>query len=113
MHEASIILSIISIVEEEARRRGVSRVNSVTMCVGELACVEERSLRGCFEVAVEMSALAGAELIIEPVESVFRCDSCGASSQGRAWADACPQCNADRMTLVHGRELFVKSFEAD
>ncbi|WP_371384776.1 hydrogenase maturation nickel metallochaperone HypA [Pseudodesulfovibrio karagichevae] len=113
MHETAIILSTISIVEEEAKKRGVSQIHSVTMCVGELACVEEQTLRGCFEVAVETSTLSGAELIIKPVEAVFCCGSCGASNRGRTWSDTCPRCKAANLTLTQGRELYVKSFEAD
>ncbi|SKA67811.1 hydrogenase maturation nickel metallochaperone HypA [Desulfobaculum bizertense] len=113
MHEISIILSIISIVEEEAKKHGISHVHSVTICVGELSCVEEQTLRGCFEVATETSSLAGAKLIIEPVEAVFNCARCGGSIRAHTWLNTCSHCNANDLNLVQGRELFVKNFEAD
>lgn len=113
MHEASLVLSTISIVEEEAKRLGVTKINSITMCVGELACVEEQTLRGCFEVAVEDGTLSGTELIIEPVQAVYRCDKCDASLTGRKQPPVCPKCNIGSLCLEKGRELYVKSFEAD
>ena len=113
MHETSIVLSIISIVEDEARKRRVSRINTVTLCVGELASIEENTLRGCFEIAVENSMLAEAELVIEPVEAVFSCNCCGVTVTGRSGPDSCPGCQCSSLNLKQGRELYVKSFEAD
>ncbi len=113
MHETSIVLSTISIVEDEARKHGVSKINSITMCIGELTCVEKETLRGCFDVAVESGALAGAKLIIEPVAAVFRCEKCGASLGRKQWSGTCPKCAGGDVCLEQGRELYVKSFEAD
>lgn len=113
MHEASIVLSVISIVEEEAGKHGVLKVNTITMCVGELSCVEKQTLQACFEIASKSPALEKAELIFEPVKAVLRCDSCGAAFGRENWLENCPECNGSSISIEHGRELYVKNFDAD
>lgn len=59
MHELGLTRNIVAIVSEHAAGR---RVRRVRLAIGPLACVEREALSFCFDIVVEGTALAGAEL---------------------------------------------------
>ena len=65
MHEMSIASSVMEAVQKEAEARGAVRVASIGLRIGELAAVDEDSLRFCFEVLVQDTEFARTELKIE------------------------------------------------
>ncbi|MDC7217724.1 MAG: hydrogenase maturation nickel metallochaperone HypA [Spirochaetales bacterium] len=113
MHEASIVLGILNIVEEEAKRLHLNKVNKITMCLGEFTCAEVQTLRDCFELVAEPTLAAEAELIIESVKATAKCNRCRKVFPVKKQEMECPYCGSKTMRLKSGRELYVKSFEAD
>ena len=65
MHEMSIASSVMEAVQREAETRGAVRVASVGLRIGDLAAVDEDSLRFCFDVLVQDTEFARTELKIE------------------------------------------------
>lgn len=65
MHELSLAEDMVGIVEAAARRNGATRVASVRVEIGELACVEPESLAFAFEVCAREGCARGARLDIE------------------------------------------------
>jgi hydrogenase nickel incorporation protein HypA/HybF len=74
MHELSVAVGIVELCNEHA---GNARVRSVRLKVGTLCCLQPESLRFCFQVAAEGTALQGAALDIERVPAHSRCRDCG------------------------------------
>ena len=54
MHELSVAVGIVELCNEHA---GNARVRSVRLKVGTLCCLQPESLRFCFQVAAEGTAL--------------------------------------------------------
>ncbi|MBV6655322.1 MAG: hydrogenase maturation nickel metallochaperone HypA, partial [Mameliella sp.] len=68
MHELSIALGVVDIASKAFRDTGASRIESITLEIGELAGVQLESLYFVWPSAVEGTVLEGAERIIETVE---------------------------------------------
>ena len=55
MHEMSLAESVRQIIEDAARKQGFTRVKTVWLEIGQLACVEKESLRFCFDAVTHGS----------------------------------------------------------
>ncbi len=111
MHELSIALSILDLASEEADRQGV-RVVAVRLKLGPLSGVVKEALLSSWELAREMSPLAGARLVIEPTPLLIRCPACGQERPAVSIQElCCRDCGAPAAEVVSGRELEVTGLE--
>ncbi len=76
MHEYSLIMSLLSRVEEEARRHGALQVHALAIRVGDLSGVDPDLLTGAYEIARDGTPCAGAELRITRVPAHWSCPRC-------------------------------------
>jgi hydrogenase nickel incorporation protein HypA/HybF len=76
MHEYSLIQSLLSRAEDEARRRGAIRVHALAIRVGDLSGVDPDLLTGAYELAREGTACAAAELRVTRVPAAWSCPRC-------------------------------------
>ena len=112
MHELSIAVSIIEMVEEEIERRGGVRVYAVNLKVGGLSGVVPQALEASYEIAAENTALKGSQLRIEHVPVIVYCPDCDTQRELRSIQDfTCPECGIPTPEVVHGKELEVVSLE--
>jgi hydrogenase nickel incorporation protein HypA/HybF len=112
MHELSIALSILEMVEDEAEKRGGIDVVAVHLKLGPLAGVVKESLASAYELAREYSPLAKTRLVIEDVPIIGYCQSCRAEREVVSVQDIrCAVCGAATPRLVSGRELEVSALE--
>jgi hydrogenase nickel incorporation protein HypA/HybF len=113
MHEMSIAQSILEVVQQytkgndQAKDANAPRVKSVHLKIGEMAGVVPESLRFCFEVASEGTAVQGAELLIDEVPITCRCVSCNAEFSVERFLFLCPTCGTPDVELISGNELDV------
>ena len=83
MHELSIAMSILDVVEEESARHGDGRVAAVHLKLGPLSGVVKESLLAAFEMAREETPLKDCELLIEEIPIVVYCPVC--ATQNDPW----------------------------
>ncbi len=111
MHELSIALSLLDLVEEEAGRRGV-RVTAVHLRLGPLSGVVRDALVSAFELAREGTPQEQANLVIEEVPVVVSCPRCAAPKMlESAWELCCPTCGTPTPEILSGRELDLVALE--
>jgi hydrogenase nickel incorporation protein HypA/HybF len=111
MHELSIALSLLDLVEEEAARRGC-RVAAIHLRLGPLSGVVRQALASAFDLAREGTPMAEAELIVEEVPVVVACPSCQAErAPVSAFELRCGDCGAPTPEVVRGGELEVVALE--
>lgn len=67
MHELSIVMSILDLVEEEAERRGNPRVEAIHLRIGTLSGVVKEALLSAYELAAEQTPFAESKLVVEDV----------------------------------------------
>jgi len=112
MHELSIALSILDLVEEEMERRGNAHLEAIHLKLGPLAGVVKEALLSAFELASEQTDLAGCSLIIEDVPISVHCSQCNAERPVCSLQSfRCAECGTPASDVLHGRELQVSGLE--
>ena len=77
VHEYSLVQSLVSRVEEEARRRGALAVHSVSVRVGELSGVDPELFRTAYETFRAGTICESAPLTLARVPASWSCPRCG------------------------------------
>jgi hydrogenase nickel incorporation protein HypA/HybF len=112
MHELSIALSILEMVDEEAERLGGVRVEAVHLKLGALSGVVSDALLAAFDLAREGFPSKDCRLLIEEVPVAVRCPNCRETRPAASIQHlACGVCGAPAGEVVCGRELEVVSLE--
>ena len=114
MHEMGIATEIVRIVTDSipAEMAG-SKVARVNLKVGKLAAVVPQSLRFCFEIVAKETPVEGAQLNIQEVAVVARCNSCDHQWEIGEPVFICPQCQSGSIEMLSGRELDIDSIELE
>ena len=116
MHETALASALLKIVLDEVEKHEKAggrryRVTQINLKAGLLVCLEEKTLRGCFELLAEESPLAGARLAVRRPPLPGRCATCGREVETSA-SLACPACGGYAVDWRGGREMEVASIEA-
>jgi hydrogenase nickel incorporation protein HypA/HybF len=112
MHELSIAMSILDVVEEAAQRRGDARVAVIHLKVGPLSGVVKEALISAFALAREGTMFAECELMIEDVPLIAFCPLCAVDREiPSVQYICCPVCDTPTPEVVSGRELDVVAME--
>ena len=113
MHEMALAESILTTLQEQARRHDYARVRTVWLEIGPLASVEEQSLRFSFDVVVKGTLADGARLEIETSPAQAWCLPCSRSVVVTRRFDVCPECGGYQLQMTSGDELRIKELEVD
>jgi hydrogenase nickel incorporation protein HypA/HybF len=113
MHELALSRSIVDLVVDCACKEGVHAVTRVVVEVGMAAGVEPDALRFCFDIVAADTLAQGAELAIETITVQARCRNCACEFEPARLVSSCPRCGSYAPSLLWGRELRVKSFDAE
>jgi hydrogenase nickel incorporation protein HypA/HybF len=109
MHELGITQNIVAIVAEHAKDRKVSKV---TLQIGALSAIIPDSIRFCFDVCAEGTPAEGAQLEIETIAGLGRCNMCLAEIPLSILAEVC-SCGSRDITCIAGQELKIKDMEVE
>ena len=114
MHELSIALSIIDIVEEEADRLGTVRIRAIHLRLGPLSGVATAALLGAYEMVRAESRFTDVRLVIEEIPVVLFCAPCNAERAAESLQSMrCVECGAPSSHIVRGRELDITALEIE
>lgn len=112
MHEMGIATQIIEIASASIPQDlDDVRVERVNLKIGKLAAVVPESLRFCFDIASKETPLDGAELHIEEIPIVARCQACREEWVINEPVFTCVSCNSGEIDILSGRELNIESIE--
>jgi len=113
MHEMSLAESMLQIIEDTARRQGFTRVRTVWLEIGQLACVEQESLRFGFDAVTRGSIAQQARLEIIETAGQGRCEKCDEVFPLAALYEACPKCGSYDVRVIGGDAMRVKELEVE
>lgn len=113
MHEVSIIQNVIKIVTQKAIENKFTRVNKVSLKIGELSGVMPESLNFAFKSCIMDTMLEGSTLEIEKVSAVAKCIDCIQEFPIDHYNKLCPICNRFSSTIISGYELYINTIEGD
>ena len=114
MHELSIAMEILDIVEKEAVKHGAVEVKKVRLKIGDLSGVETDSLTFSFDaIKGEKELTKQAELLINRIPVRINCTPCGTEFEGAGMLVSCPKCEGFETQLLAGEELEIEDIEID
>ena len=114
MHEVSIALSLLEIIEERCRQEGCQSVESVKVRVGKASGILPESLTFAFEVVKKDTVAREAKLIIDLVPLGGLCAKCGNQFfTEEAYILECPHCSSTSFKIIQGRELELVELEVN
>ncbi len=111
MHELAIVESIVDIVLKEMTAHNLSRVEKITLRIGEMRQVVPEAMHFGFECVTKDTPLEGAQLIIENVPITGRCEKCSHEFIVKNWLENCPACQNPVIKFISGKELEIVDFE--
>jgi hydrogenase nickel insertion protein HypA len=76
MHEMSLAMAVLQIVEDAASEQRFQRVKTVFLEIGELAAVEPEAMRFCFDAVIRGTLAEGAVLKVIEVAGEGLCFNC-------------------------------------
>ncbi|CAH1192246.1 Hydrogenase maturation factor HypA [Candidatus Nitrotoga sp. BS] len=113
MHEMSLAENVLQIIEDTAHKQGYTRVKTVWLEIGQLACVEQASMRFCFDLVMRDSIAHEARLEITDTAGQGRCAQCSIEMPIAALYEACPKCGSYEIQVTGGDEMRVKELEVE
>jgi len=111
MHEMSLAEGIRSIVEDQARTHGFSRVRVLRLEIGRFAGVEKPALDFAFDVVMRGSPAEGARLEMIDLPGQALCYDCARTVEIADRLDPCPLCGGGRLIPQGGDEMRIKDME--
>lgn len=113
MHEVSIIQSVVEIVTNKAIENKFTKVNKVSLKIGELSGVMPESLNFAFKSCIIDTMLEDSTLEIEKVKAVAKCINCMKEFPIDHFNKLCPICNKFSSNIISGYELYINTIEGD
>jgi len=111
MHELSITQTMLDLVIEQARKNGAEKVEKIRLVIGEMSGVVDDCVRFYFEFLSQGTIAEGAQLSFRRVAPKARCRNCGQEFTFNELDWICPHCQAARIDIVAGKELYLESIE--
>jgi len=113
MHEMALCVSIMEIVEDEARRRSFSNVRTVCLELGALSGVAPEAMKFCFSVVAARTVADGAALEIVESPGLAWCMACSTSVEIARRCEPCPCCGSYQLQVTAGEQMRLRELEID
>lgn len=114
MHELSVTESIVNIVVKRALADKAEKVLTIHLKIGEMTDLVGECIQQYFDYLSKGTIAEGAILSIEKSPVAFQCADCSTTfpvSLKESGKIVCNQCGGDNVTLISGREFYVKHIE--
>lgn len=112
MHEAALTQGLVKILIAEAGRHQVARITRVRLKIGAMRAVEPQSIAFCFSAFAAGTVAENAELTIDVMPAIARCQRCGTEFVVKKFHFQCSRCHHREVQLIQGNELYIESFDA-
>ena len=113
MHELGIVFHMADLLEEVGQEQGLTSIGKVVVELGEVSGVVTEFFDDAWQwVSNKHDLLRGAELVIDRIEAVTVCNSCGKTYGTVKHGRICPYCESPDTELLRGNELNIKEIEA-
>ena len=113
MHEVSVALSLLEMIETRCRQEGYQSVESVRVRVGRASGILPEAFSFAFEAAKEGTLAGKAKFFIDIVPLGGLCSQCGNQfTTEEPFILECPSCSSSSFRINQGRELELVGLEA-
>jgi len=111
MHELSVTESILTIVLKHAQTNRAEKVLAINLKIGELSELVSECIQHYFDYLSKGTIAEGAVIDVERSPIIFQCNDCEHSfevSLKDTRDFACPRCGGVKVSLISGREFYIK-----
>jgi hydrogenase nickel incorporation protein HypA/HybF len=109
MHELSILIEVVRIVEELAEEQKIEKVGAIVLQIGELSSVVPQFMQEYFPMVVENKPVfKDTKLEIEILPGMARCQKCETVFNVIENKGYCPKCRSFDKDLLCGQEFLIK-----
>ncbi|NOZ33834.1 MAG: hydrogenase maturation nickel metallochaperone HypA [Chlorobi bacterium] len=109
----SIVVSIIDIAENEAKKAHAEKISELELDIGTVSGIELNALNFAFESVKPQTMLKNAEIKINIIYAKSKCEDCSFEYKTDNVYNLCPKCNSYRTHIIQGKEMKVKSISVD
>jgi hydrogenase nickel insertion protein HypA len=114
MHEVHLVRAIVDTVEKQAASQGAKSVKRVNIRFNPLTSHSGDHVQFSFDVVKkETRLLQNADLKLNEVEPLLRCNKCGDQFHGHHLPDVCPKCGAVDVKAVNSTDMVLEGFEIE
>lgn len=113
MHEVSLAEEILRIVESTAVEQAFSKVEGLTLEIGDLAGVEAEALEFALTHMATGTLLEGATLTLLTVPGSGYCKLCRVRAPIEFIQSPCPKCGEQPLLDLEGTELRIRDLEVN
>lgn len=108
MHELSLAEAVLERIQASAREQSFTRVSTIWLEIGQLACVEVEAMKFCFDAVARGTLAEGATLEIISTPGKGWCARCARESLISEPLALCTHCGEHGLKLTGGTEMRVK-----
>lgn len=113
MHEMSIAMNILDIVQEYAEKEKATQVKEIELEIGTLSGIEFDALKFALEVTMKTALTKNSKIKIQKVQAKSACIDCKNEFETLNLFEQCPKCQSYSTEIIKGKELQVKSLLID
>lgn len=111
MHELPVVLDIVKVMDEEARKNAFRKITQINLVIGELSSIIDESVQMYFEAIAKDHPCENAKLTFEFKPAILKCKQCGKEFPHRKDFQ-CPDCGGDAVLIKGtGHEFYIRSFD--
>ncbi len=111
MHELSLAVEILELVDRAAKDSAFLKVHALRLEVGQLSGVETAALRFALESLAPGSRIEGARIVIEEPKGMAWCAPCGKTVPLSIRGEPCPRCGGHDLQITGGQGFRVIDLE--
>ncbi len=115
MHEFSICQTIVDTAIEEIEKHGLKPRSLIKthVVVGKLRQLVPEYLQFAYETLTKNTIIEGSVLEISTKPIIGKCKKCGWEGEMSVACFRCQKCESNNAEIIGGRELYLKSLEAE
>ena len=109
MHELSVLIEVVRIVEELADEQNIDKVGAIVLQIGELSSVVPRFMEEYFQYVIDgKPKFKDTKLEIEILPGMASCQKCQTVFNIVENKGYCPECRSFDKDLLCGQEFLIK-----
>jgi hydrogenase nickel incorporation protein HypA/HybF len=113
MHELKIAQDVLNIIEQEAKKNRISRVNKFVLRIGKLRQCFSSFLKYIFQIITKETIAEAAEVIIEEIDITACCKKCHTKFIVHKHNYLCPNCGSGYCEIITGDEIILVTIEGE
>ena len=113
MHELAVTQYVFELVNKQADKNNLSKVNSIHLLIGDQCDYVPEIIEEYLQVMSEGTPLDGVKVDATVKESKVVCKDCGAEFTRHEFKDVCLKCGSDNLKLNRCTDFIVEKIEAE